>query len=56
MPPEEKVPGPVWVPVDGTVVDWAKEIQVNPQTGQRFDFNGKLIYEPPVDAHGKLIP
>lgn len=33
----------VTVPVDGTVVDWAAKVQVNPETGQRFDFQGNLL-------------
>lgn len=29
--------------VEGCVVDFAKQIQVNPATGQTFNFDGELI-------------
>lgn len=37
----------VQVPVDGTVVDWDHKVQVNPVTGEVFDFNGSKIYDIP---------
>lgn len=45
----------VRVPVDGTVTDWENEVQVNPETGQRFDFDGRLIVvdEAPVEEKPK---
>lgn len=33
----------VWVPVVGTVVNWTTERQVNPETGETFDFEGRLV-------------
>lgn len=48
---------PIFGPVDDTVVDWNRHVQVNPKTGQEFDFNGKLI-EPvkPKAASASIKP
>lgn len=35
----------VQVPVDGCVTNWDEEVQVHAETGQRFDFQGRLIEE-----------
>jgi hypothetical protein len=29
--------------VMGTIVDWARKLQVNPKTGEKFDFRGNRI-------------
>ena len=42
MPENTRV---VVVPVEGTIVNWGTGEQVNPNTGQRFDFDGRLIQE-----------
>ena len=34
---------PIRTAVEGTYVDWTRQVQVNPQTGQLFDFDGRLI-------------
>ena len=36
-------PQGVRVAVEGTCVDWKRQVQVNPKTGQLFDFDGRLL-------------
>lgn len=36
---------PVWVPVNGTVVNWATSRQVDPETGDSYDFYGRRIVD-----------
>ena len=31
----------VTVAVDGCVINWEKQLQVNPKTGETFDFEGR---------------
>lgn len=33
-------------PIDGCVVDWDRKIQTNPDTGERFDFDGNKLPDP----------
>ncbi len=35
--------------VDGCVINWTTRQQTNPQTGQKFDFDGRLIDDKSAD-------
>jgi len=35
--------GQVWKAIDGTVVDWDHKTQINPNTGEVYDFGGNLL-------------
>ncbi len=39
----------VLVTVDGCVINWTTRQQYNPQTGQKFDFDGHLIDDKSAD-------
>lgn len=39
------MPNQLHVPVEGTIVDWEREIQINPATEQCFDFHGHLLHD-----------
>lgn len=41
----------VWVPVEGTIVNWKTERQVHPETGDSYDFQGRPVIDDHPHAH-----
>ena len=38
------------IPVEGCVVNWERQIQINPETGEQFDFAGHKIFDNDLGA------